>query len=247
MARKPTTTAVSTEFLARGMWCALEQSGFLLCDAVNLHNAERFPTAIALALLAAEEFGKSRILLDYWEKANQGQSITIEAVRRAVKPHKPHETKQTRALLSSLTAGLARGTEIGDLLFEFAMSAKRLLDKRAEKSQPLKGLADELSLDPLLPKLASAMTRARERTLYVDADDSATSWERPCKAFGAKLSELALLVISNIYNSYTNAAWNLQPKRLRANTSNPRPDLASALEAWAERPELPSAPTPKFS
>ena len=104
-------SSVSAGTLAYGLWYAIEQCGCLLSDAVQLYEKARFPTTIALTLLANEEFGKSRNLLALWDQAEKGNSITAADVENAVHPKKNVHQKKQAAALVSLTAGVARGTE----------------------------------------------------------------------------------------------------------------------------------------
>ena len=89
---------VSADVLLRGAWYAIEQCGLLLRDAVALHRAKAYPSAVALALLGREELGRYKILLDFWKTAAKGAILpSVAEVRAACDDH---EKKQRRAQLS---------------------------------------------------------------------------------------------------------------------------------------------------
>src|SRR5713226_1824142 len=123
-------SSVSSRALVQGLWCAIEQCGELLSDAVRLYEQGRFPTAISLALLANEELGKSRNLLDLWDEAGKGKSISAAEVGEAVHPKKKvHQAKQAAAL-GAVSAGVAMGTEIGRLLSDLGRRLNEIREAR---------------------------------------------------------------------------------------------------------------------
>jgi hypothetical protein len=66
------------------------------------------------------------------------------------------------------------------------------------------------------------------KALYVDLNDTGTSWNRPCE-LSARQSKDCLIDAANDYAG--------QQDNLRIGLVNP--NLVAALEAWPERPELP--------
>jgi len=240
-------TLVSESTLAQGVWYALENCGSLLVDAVERFNNGRLSTALALSLVAAEEFGKSRGLLSLWDlKAEKSRGvITAEEVREIVRPKKKsHEKKQALALVG-ITSGLAIGTEIGDIMVELSKFLVDLRENKIRRGEPAESLLDDLLMHPLVPSLVSAMAKARERVLYVDLRADGTGWERPFDAFGPLMKELVSMVLSQVYGNYTSVCLNLKPENLRLHSLNSRPNLANALESWSVRPELPKLPLQK--
>jgi len=63
---------VTAQFLFEGAVYALQHSGTLLRDAVNLYEQGAYPSAIVLALFGREELGKFVILRDYYENMASG-------------------------------------------------------------------------------------------------------------------------------------------------------------------------------
>jgi len=228
-------SSISANTLAQGLWYAIEQCGVLLSNAVNLYEQAQFASAVSLALLANEEFGKSRNLLDLWDEAEKGNSISTAAVQEAMHPKtRVHQKKQAAALVG-LSAGVAMGTEIGSLLHQLARSLKEIRDARIAKGEQAENLRDELLADPRVQQLAEALKNARERVLYVDFDSSNRAWLRPRDAFGTEVKELAWLVIVQVRNIYANVPGNLLQGTHGAK-------LAMELNSWAARPVLPSVP-----
>jgi hypothetical protein len=56
----------------RGFWFALKASGELLLDGLTLYEKNRYSTALGVCLLGREELGKSKTLLEFWERAKKG-------------------------------------------------------------------------------------------------------------------------------------------------------------------------------
>ena len=89
---------VSELILFKGAYYALEQCGLLLRHSAILHKEQVASTAAGLALLAREELGKYRILLDLWRKAKDtGSCPSPEDIHHAIEDH---VEKQKQAQLS---------------------------------------------------------------------------------------------------------------------------------------------------
>jgi AbiV family abortive infection protein len=237
MAGTNASATVTDVMLAHGVWYAIEQCGLLLCDALKLYEQVQFPTAISLALLANEEFGKSRNLLDLWDDMEKGNSVTAAQVEDAVRAKQQvHQVKQAAALVG-ISAGVARNTEIGSLLYDLAQKLIAIRKTLIANNQPAEDLRPQLLADPDAKKLARAMKKAREQVLYVDFDPVRGTWLRPRDAFGTEVKELAWLVITQVRNIYVNFPENL----LRGKHS---PKLAAELSSWTARPALLSVEEP---
>jgi AbiV family abortive infection protein len=232
-------SSVSAVTLVYGLWYAIEQCGVLLNDAVQLFERASFPTALALALLANEELGKSIRLLNLWEQIENGNPITSADVEDAVRSKKNvHQQKQRAALAESMTAG-AGGTEIGRLLAELIRSSTQMRDARFANGEPAENLRAELLADPRMEKLARNLNDARKRVLYVNFDSSSGAWSRPRDEFGTEVKALASWMIFQVSNSYAN-----YPSNLLQGTR--RPKLAAELNSWPARPALPWVVPPRL-
>jgi AbiV family abortive infection protein len=113
---------VSARVLLEGAWYSLEQCSILLRDAVTLHKNASPVTAVGLAMLAREEMGKARILLDFWrDVVNKGRTVSVAEIRRKLDHH---EEKQRKAQIShTLRAG---GMEAAKLLRALSDPAQHL-------------------------------------------------------------------------------------------------------------------------
>lgn len=84
------------------VWYAFEQAGFLLGSAVTLFDAGQCATAVGLALLAHEELGKHRILVDlWWETQTKGAQLSVGKIQKA---YESHPEKQRRGNSASFFA-----------------------------------------------------------------------------------------------------------------------------------------------
>jgi AbiV family abortive infection protein len=109
--RKPKVTmsdsALTPDDLLRGALYALEQSGLLANDAAVLLEAKRYPTPAAIALLAIEEIGRHKILLDFWRSSINGRVITRQEVIHACESD--HVAKQRHGQSSITYRSVAAG------------------------------------------------------------------------------------------------------------------------------------------
>ncbi len=206
---------VSARFLLEGFWYSVEQCGRLLHSAVTAYDAGDHSTGAGLALLAREELGKGRILLEMWEQQQTGKVIEIADVKAALEDH---EDKQAAAQLSN-TLTTSHGTYAGKLM------QRMMADPTSED-----GKAATAELDALMAKKAkrtpSDRHEARQRSFYVDPDPGGTGWRRP-SAMGIDEARQHVFGLANDYSL------------LRARLTNPSGSLREALEEWPERPPLP--------
>lgn len=211
---KPTPRNLNPKDLMKGAWFALEQSGRLLQDAVLLYRADRLASAVGLALIARDELGKYRLLLDLWVEASGGRPVDTKRVMEL------HLEKQRRAALS---ATLGEGDD----------------DERIRKFEALKaarwGSPEHQSA---FESLGDAETRRndRERAFYVDPIDS--DWSRPCEAFSRSRAER---IVGDALNDYRG---QYDPTNRKIQFMDRRPGLYPALEEWTDKPELPEIPPP---
>jgi len=141
---RPDSPIVAPEHLLRGALFALEQCGQLLTDAVVLAEAGRYPTARGLALLAREEQGRHKLLLERWRLSLGGASITVEGVRKLCGDH---VKKQDRGQASVMYRGQSgdqldrwfrqrRDSRPGSAERHAADEWFRLYDERRKAQQP---------------------------------------------------------------------------------------------------------------
>jgi hypothetical protein len=77
----------------------------------------------------------------------------------------------------------------------------------------------------------------RLRALYVDLNESGIAWNRPCELSPTEATNCLVRAVGD----YAVQRDRLQPAIVREMD----PSLASGLEAWVERPELPVPPWPE--
>lgn len=152
-------TNITADSLLRGFWYSLKQSGLLLEDAVEAYYRGRLATAVALALVAREELGKSLLLL---ELRKSGQQLTPREVRDRCNEH---QEKQRRGQIVTVLDGRGGG-ELGRLI-------GLLQDPEISEDQRLQMLQRLCELSGRIKKRAPGERRKhRERALYVDILDS---------------------------------------------------------------------------
>lgn len=135
---------VAANVVLRGAWYALEQCGYLLQHAVILYRNGAYASSIALALLAREELGRSRILQDHWRNVAAGNEVAVEEL---IKSCDDHMTKQREAQLSMTFRGepgtqldqlhrARMGSKPGTPEWEAADAALKRIERRHEKKTP---------------------------------------------------------------------------------------------------------------
>ena len=214
--------SVAPQHLLSGVWFALEQCGYLLSDAIALFDRGSHASAVALALLAREELGRYRILLELWHRAADGKAVSVDEVRRACEDH---VTKQRRAQMSIVyRAGGPGGlTDIID---------RRI---RARPGTPEFQQADEQlkQCDELKLKRTPANRHStRMRAMYVDISDDGTGWNRPTAMTEGEAKD-CLVDAVNDYAVQVNKLNEFATLRALD------PPLALALEDWRDKPPLP--------
>lgn len=182
---------VSTATLIEGAWWALEQCGRLLRSARTLFATGDPATAVAVAMLAREELGRSRLLAELGSKANAGSVVTVRQVQDATGKH---EAKQRHGALSVVVRP-EPGTP------EHAALERR---SRAELGTEKYDRADA-AVQRIVDRIASEQPRrrhvARLRCTYVDISTDGRQWMRPCSIEpGAARQE-----IEHAVNDYANA------------------------------------------
>lgn len=215
---------VPAALLLRGTWYAIEQCGYLLQDAITLYRTAAYPSAIALAMIAREELGKYRILLDLWKNSTKTLiSLGDDDIRAACSDH---VEKQRQAHLS-VTFMAAADTRL-DRLFRTRFKHKPQDREYKEADAEIQKFIQALSRRTPADRHA-----IRKSALYVDLNESGTKWNRP-REMG---QDSAYKYLSDTANDYAGQIDRLRPDLLRALEEF---KLAIALDEWPERPELPN-------
>lgn len=217
--------SIAADVLLEGAWYSLEQCGHLLQSAAGLHAGRAYASAVALALLAREELGRYRILLDLWRQAAKGKSISVEEVREACDDH---VVKQREAQLSMVY----RAEGPGGLVELLRARAKHLPGTpEYKKADEQMNKLDEVKLK----RTPADRHSTRMRAMYVDINDAGTDWNRPA----TMSKEEATNCLVDAVNDYSVQADKLnQMEILKVHD----PALATVLDAWPDKPPLP-APT----
>jgi len=207
---------VSELILLEGAYYALEQCGLLLHHSAILHKKHVASTAAGLALLAREELGKYRILLDLWRQAKDtGNCPTPEEVHHAIEDH-VEKQKQAQLSVTNRTPGP------GGLL-DLLRSRIRCAPQTTKAFEQL----DKQKMN----RTPDDRHSSRMRAFYVDLNETGIDWNRP--------SEFSLTEAREILNDAVND-YSIQRQKV---TLNSDPTLASALKACPDRPALPVPPS----
>lgn len=211
---------VAADVLLKGAVYALEQCGILLRDAAELYRAKAYPSAVALAMIGREELGKHRMLMEEWKKAEStAKPPTVEAIQDACEDH---IEKQKRAVL-----GLTFTAE-GPSAFGKAIAAQiKRKPGDAEYEAAEKVIQD--GLKGMAKHAPEARHNSRKRALYVDLDDSGSTWKRPSEISEGECKKL----LNDAANDYAGQRDRMSPELLRGMGET---RLADALETWGDRP-----------
>jgi len=158
----------------QGAWLSLEQCGHLLRDAVLLFQQGRYASAVGLAMVARDELGKYKALLELWNRVRAGEPVTTADVPRN------HLERQKLAVMS---ATLMDGDDPERQRKFDALSAARSDD---ERQRAIADLAD-----------AEVRRADRERAFYVDPTDA--GWSRPVANFSRERAERVIVDALNDY------------------------------------------------
>jgi AbiV family abortive infection protein len=161
---------VSEIVLLQGSWHALEQAGRLLHASVVVFNAGDPATALALGMFGREELGRSRILRDIAAEVAAGKSINPKDIANRCDDH----VRKQRAGLLSSTLRVNPPSALAEALRTAVSSSPRSNQWTASRKIINAASAAKMKRDP------HVRHGKRENALYVDLDNSGTSWSRPC-------------------------------------------------------------------
>ena len=212
---------VQSELFLRGAWYAVEQSGVLLKDAITLHSSESYASAVVLALLSREEFGRGHILLDLWRKASDGTDVSSEEMQNACDDH----IEKQRRGQNSVTYRLQGASGLTKLMQDRSKAIGT--PEYAELDNKLKKI-DELKMKKTPPERHSTRLKA----MYVDFNEATAEWNRPCLLAKDKATDC----LTDAINDYLVNRDRLTQLEILRTTD---PDLAKAIGNWSDRPALP--------
>lgn len=214
--------SVNAETLLSGSLFALQQCGLLVTDASLLFERGRRATAAGVALLAHEELGRHKILLDLWKSAVEGTVVTPDEVRTRTTDH----VAKQRAGQMSVTYRLDADDELSRLLRA----------RHAAIGTPEYGALDEQvkRIDRSVAKRQPHDRHEwRESAFYVDLLDDGVGWSRPSDLSGAKCAR----AVCDAINDYAG-----RRDRFESPEVNTDEVLVRALAAMSAKPVLPEPP-----
>lgn len=192
------STIVAEATLVEGVWYAMEQAGRLLIAATREYRACDAGSAVALAMFAREELGRSRILLDLAQDVHAGAALGAKEVRRRCSNH---TEKQDRGALSVVFRTSA-GHPLDDAL--------RRRFEAAFGSPEYEAAQSEIDAATTAQAMSQPANRHRDRMsgVYLDLAMDGQSWERPLDIDAAFARE----VVEDAINDYANARqWFVDP------------------------------------
>jgi AbiV family abortive infection protein len=225
MRRSPASPELRPQFLLEGTVYALEQGGLLLHDSVLLFRNENYASAAALALFAIEEIGRSRLLHHLWKEAvEKGRAFTAQTIRLKCENH---VFKQTLGQGMPVLYVSKNDKKLYQL-FQTTL-VEHLTPESLKASAEIQAIAKRLHW-----RVPNQRHDWRQKSLYVEPDGSGTNWNRP-KDLHKKIAFDSLFGANDVYFQ--------EVCRFNRTGSFKKEDPAyhSALKAWKEYPELPSA------
>lgn len=160
---------VTTNTLVQGVWFAMEQAGRLLRSAVCLYDARDFGSAVALAMFAHEELGRSRILLDLAVDGNRGSAIDAKQLRKACNEHIEKQRRGAFSVSSRINQGDPLATALSART-KAALGSPEYKVAQAAIDQQTEAIAD-----------AQPLARHKERmsAVYLELAPDDKNWNRP--------------------------------------------------------------------
>jgi len=107
-----TPTPVTAETLLEGALYSLQEAGRLVVDAATAFDNKSHVLGAASAAFAFELIGQHKILLELWEKAVNGETVTVDDVAASTRDH----VERQKAGQGSLTMRTDRNSGLGKLL-----------------------------------------------------------------------------------------------------------------------------------
>jgi AbiV family abortive infection protein len=217
---------ISEDTLLEGCWYSLEQAGRLLRSAVTLFDGGDVSAAVALAMFGREELGRSRILRDLAARVKTGENFTAKQITKCCENH----IEKQKAARLSMTLRVDPNTQLSA-----AVQTRVRAGSHSEAGRKASAEIEEAT-KAKWKRAPKSRHDARVRGLYVDLDESGTSWIRP-----ASLS--AQVVRDDISDAVNDYAGELD--RLRNDViEKDFPEMAAARERMNPIPVLPAPSWP---
>jgi AbiV family abortive infection protein len=219
---------VTEKLLLEGAVYALENGADLLRDAVALFERGSYSSAVAMAMLAREEFGKYRMLRTAFEKVAGGETLDPKQLR---KDCRDHVTKQESGVLSVVQRP-EPGTREEHLL-------------RAMFDLPLNS-PDRQKVDQELEKITKAIAKKlpkrrhdlRLDALYVNLSEDESRWVRPRETMD---TFEARLEVEHAIGDYNTLQFNLQEGLIKQSA------FLAYFRGWPDRPALSPVDIPRLA
>ena len=212
--------SLTADFLFQGAMFAAEQAGTLLHDAIELFKLKRYSSSIILGVYSREEIGRARILIEEWNKVNDGQVVTAKELKIRLGDH-----------VNKLKAG------------QFSMSANSFKPPKKELRQlsweqvgrPSPVPVDakyykelRLRMEGAAAQVAQSLHKQRLLSIHVDVSGDNKSWNRPNLAERSQAHALLYYLSSDYMVLYFSFR------------SDAEASIVKAFIAWRDRPNLPA-------
>jgi AbiV family abortive infection protein len=217
--------AISSRYILKGAWYAIEQAGHLLNDAAILYRRGRLSTAAGLALLAREELGKGVLLLGAWKNVaiDGGHIATRKELQKLIQGH---AEKQERGTMWVALRGRGDDGPLDRLLSAHRSDDAGVRDAAAKQLHEMSAA--------LRKRLPDDRHGDRLKAFYVDPTDEHDAWDRP---IDARFSRPPHDIVVDAISDYAAQRFSLLDQ-----VQNTNPPLAEAIATWTERPILPMPP-----
>jgi AbiV family abortive infection protein len=203
--------------LMKGTVYALEQSGYLLHDALMLFRKKRYSSSVVLSIFSKEEMGRFEILVDNYMKAESNKtSVSSESIKKQCDDH---VEKIRRSDLGILDIDKLGRPDIAMAILKNPLGSKKRKDALNEA---------QLCLKKLARKLSDNLHQKRIRALYVEPLEFGMEWNRPSLT---SRKECLLLWENTSFEYDVRCDW------YKVEVTDP----SSLVSRWASRPELPKS------
>jgi AbiV family abortive infection protein len=203
----------------------LEQAGLLFEDASSLFERRRYATATGIAMLALEEVGRHRILLNLWKTAVDGARVTVTDIEKACSEH---VEKQLHGQFGTALRA-HKDTSLGRLMAASFEHPPGSDEWRQVDDQVQKVVARRRKRVP------HDRNELRQAAFYVDVSSEA-GWSRPQDLVPLEGADQ----IQDALNDYSHAVDQIRCAEVYEDRSHPQ--FTAALAAVIDKVSLPNAP-----
>jgi AbiV family abortive infection protein len=215
-------TIVAAETLLLGAFHSLAEAGRLINDAAGIYDRSGYPSAAALAAFAAELLGQCRILLELWQVAASGETVTVDDVRERTADHLAKQAAGQR----SISMTLDHESQLGKLLA--ARNAAIGTDSYADLDRQVADIDQRI-----MARRPNDRHKLRLGALYVDIDDAGRDWKVPARLSRAECAT----IIRDVRNDYAGQRDRMENPEVLSDGA-----LARAIIKLQSKPSLPPPP-----